>query len=279
MPSLHEIEKTVSSLWLDARLREWFLQGADENRAPKEAGRLDRTVMSGTDHKGVELYGRLIHHGHHDVMESIYPYCQKLIGKSWEKFVDRYFLAFPPSHYNLNRICRNFPAFLREHGGEFLELYPYLVDLADYEWIELEVLEADVDVELGDTASISKPEQVAQFYPLVNPSCTMRYYDYPIPDIVVILKEGSRPKRKFKKAATPVAAYRDSRHRARFLELGSSAARLVEKAAASPATYQELLIAAIQTTPELAPEQAAVDFLALVEKLMEAELFVGSKRR
>src|SRR5277367_133169 len=131
--SLREIEQTLTTLWMNRDARARFLAGKNASISPDLAKQIDRG--------GVELYAGLLNYGHHDVMNSIYPLSAKLLGKNWPAIVDDYLETFPPHHFNLNRTAKQFPGYAEQSLSEFTERFPFLPELADYEWVEMELLE------------------------------------------------------------------------------------------------------------------------------------------
>jgi hypothetical protein len=276
VPSLRETEQTLSTLWLDAKARQWLLSGKSGKRPPSLAG-APQEILDNVDQRGVKLYGGLISYGHQDVMESIFPYCCRLIGKQWEETVADYLLKFPPEHYNLNRLCKRFPEYLTTYGATFLKRYPYLSELADYEWIELEKLEDDRSITVYPHQSLASPDQIARLSPVVNPTVTVRCYSFDISSINERLESGGKPG-KVKAEKSYVAVYRHPEtHQAKFVDLGIAAAKIVEQAAAKPSTYQDLLPIAIEHSDYDDPQKAVLEYLELVEDLQELRIFVGSK--
>lgn len=281
MSSLREIEKTISTFWTNRDARAWLAEGADPANAPEIVKSINPEILKQADHKGVALYGRMINYGHHDVMDSIFPFCAKLLGQQWEEVVEDYLLRYPPGHYNLNHICRHFSEYLVKYGQSHLKVYPFLHELADYEWLELEKIEDTSVIVHGDKASISSPEQIMTLGPIVNATLIIRDYQYPIAEIAARMESDRKVRRKVPPKPTSVAIFRDPEtHRVRFLELGRAAASLIKALQRGEAdNYQSLLKLAVALTPELGPDQAVLDFLQLVEDLQASHLFTGSQRK
>jgi hypothetical protein len=275
VPSLHEIEKAVSTLWLNKEARMWLVKRKGE--APECLRGASPEILQQVDRKGVELYAELMNFGHQDVMASIYPFCSKLLGKKWEPTVDDYLIKFPPDHYNFNRLCNRLSEYFKQYGGISVERFPFLAELADYEWIELDKMEADVTIQTFAHHELTDPSQISEFAPVVNPSLTVREYKYDIMEIAATLEHGDTlgkvaPKRTF------VAVYRHPEtHLCKFVELGEAAVKVVE-AARSHKVYQQLLPIALSAMPNKSPQEATVQFLQLVEDLQEMKLFVGSTK-
>lgn len=279
MPSLREIEKTLTTLWTNGEARRWLLAGAPSDQAPQAVAELSSEMLPQLDQRGVELYGKLIEYGHHDVMESIYPHCAFLLADQWQSVMEDYFLKFPPAHYNLNRICQPFPAYVTEYGGKYLKRYPFLAELADYEWIELEKMEESREVKRFGGEAINGLEQIVGSSPVVNPTLTLRRYEYPLLEIVEKLEEGLRLPAKIKKSVTFVAVFREpDSHGAEFMELGETVVKLLEKTLSEKVSYQDLLLQFLADNPQASPEAGIIEFLEIIEELQSSCLLVGSQR-
>src|SRR5215470_7735633 len=158
--SLREIEQAMVTLWMNRGAREKFLHGTGGKKA-RQSGvdRLSPELLAGIDKRGVRVYARLLNFGHHDVMLSIYPGCAKLLADKWERVVDGYLEYFPPSHYNFNRTAARFSEFLAAYGDRYQKKFPYIAELADYEWLELEILERDVEIKVTPYEPLTQPEE------------------------------------------------------------------------------------------------------------------------
>ncbi len=279
-PSLRDIERTLSTLWMDDEARRWFLSGAKPDRAPASLKDISPELLQSISKDGVRLYGSLLNFGHHDVMASIYPYCQQLIGHQWEETVDDYLKHFPPNHHNFNRLCARFPQYFQEteRGQRYLKKLPFIAELAHYEWIELEKMEEDVLINVAEHQTLSSPEQFPKLAPIVNPSLTIRRYQYPIPEIVEILEAGGKLARKIAQEETIVAIYRHpNTHSCRFVELGEASAALIERASQGTVSYQELIPIVVSVSKQANVQKVVIDFLDSIEELQEQMVFVGSK--
>jgi hypothetical protein len=276
--SLHEIEKTMRMLWMDRKEREAFLDGPTaKKKKQSRIAEVNPELLNEIDKEGVKLYAGLMNFGHNDVMLSIYPGCAKLLDEKWEDVVDHYLEKYPPEHFNLNQLARRFPEYLTRYGERHLKRFPYLAELADYEWIELELMEADRPVQVNGFQSLTTPEHFENLAPVVNQVLVVREYQYPITSVVDHLEDDCCLPRDVEPAKTFVAIYRDpDSNLCRFLEVGDSAAQIIKTAQAAPTPYRDLLGLAVSLSSAQDPQQAVMDFLELVEKLQSVSLFVGS---
>gem|GEM_PF-3795400 len=265
MSSLREIEKTLTSIWME--------------RQPVESAQSLNCLLETEefDADGARLYARLIGYGHTDVLTSIYPYCAQLLGNNWEKVVKKYVQVFPPDHFHLNSSARRFPQFVAEHCADLLEKRPYLTELADYEWLEMELLEVDTTISVTERTPLSNPQAFVSLGPKLNPTLSVRTYEYTIQTIVDLLDEGKGTRKKFAPERSHIAMYRDPfSHKVRIVELDDNAQVLLSEAAAS--SYADLAKRCVELNPNRNPESAITDVIELIEQFHEINLFVGERK-
>ena len=281
MFTLSDIEKTTKTLLLNREIRVQALLANDfvSSKDCFKSNELSQDVLSHLDKDGVFLYAGLLSHGYHEVMDSVYPGCAKLIGDEWSTVVDHYLNEYPPSHYNLNQLAKRFCEYLVQFGGKFTDEFPFLIELADYEWLELELMEFDGAVEKLTYQALTDVKQFENYGPQINNVLTIRKYKYSIPQIVDCLLDDEKSVAYVKEKPTTVAVYRDPETLySRFVELEATSAELLALVQEKATSYKDLMIKALLLNVGIDPQQAVLDFLTLIEKLREYRIFLGSIR-
>jgi hypothetical protein len=269
-PSLSEIEKSFCTIVVDGKARQQFFSGK-KSKSKSEAHALDN--------EAIELYSELIGYGHHDAIDSIYPGCAKLIGEKWDEVVDDYLQKYPPNHWRLNMIASRFPQYVTKHGGTWLEQFPFLAELADYEWLELELMEKDIQIVCTDACTLDSAEAFAKYGPVVNQTLVIRQYAYPIPKIVDHLEADELFVYQADEDKTKVAIYRHPEtHFCKFLELSHLAYQVIAQAQMHKSSFKDLLEKAVMPNSGSDAQDAVVKFLELTEKLQDLGLFVGTRK-
>lgn len=275
--ALSEIEANLQTLWTNKESRKDFL-----------AGKL-RLFPDGQepDPKGIMLYADLMQIGQMNLMESIYPACQRIIS-DFELHVYNYMQEFPPIHFNLNQAAKGFSDYLLNSCPSLLKKYPFLPELADYEWIELEVMEVDVDWPFYEQIVLNDPGLFATCKPVLNPTLRLRKYKYPISDIVDKLIDNSDSDsndnaqdlvKSVKKKPVTLAIFREPKtHEVKFLELGEITRFAIEQIITNKPTYQELLALTIPAFPKRKADEVVLELLDIFPKLEEHKLILGSAR-
>lgn len=279
--TLSEIEANLQTLWTNKESRKKFLDGNlklfKNSQEP--------------DAKSIALYADLLMTGQINLMDSIYPACQRFI-TDFEALVYKYMEECPPTHFNLNQSAKGFSSYLEKKCPELVKKFPFLPELADYEWLELEVMEADVDWPPHEAIVLNDPALFAAYRPVLNPTMQLRNYKYPISDIVDQLIESSSDSDEsaieqkivstIKKKAVTLAIFREPKtHEVKFLQLGEITRFAIEQIRAkqpNTPTYQELLALTIPAFGKRKADEVVLELLDILPKLEEHKLILGSVR-
>lgn len=269
-PSLRELEQSLVTLWTDRSQLKRALEGKKCD--------LPLEIVKGIDHR-VSVYTRLLEIGQNELLRSIYPYCAQLLRGDWERTVRDYISHYPPKHFNLNRAGQKFAHYLDNEGSKLLVRFPYLNELADYEWIELELLERDEEVEVKAFAELDSPEKFAQFTPWVNPLLILRTYEYPLTALIAKLDARKRIPSVIKRKSTYIAAFRNPEtNHCTYLELGQRAFELVATAQAKEQSFADLIAFAVAQQPAADPHETVAEILDLLDEFKEQNLFIGTRK-
>jgi hypothetical protein len=256
-PDLKQVESAVRSFW--------FYN--EQPQTEKEA-----ELLNLFDPKGLKVYRRLLKDNWQDTLESIYPFSQKIIGDEWTDVIARYVKTFPPEHFNLNQLAKKFPLYLSQHEKH---LPVFLSELADYEWLELEIIEYPAKVDNAQRSAPATVEDFLELSPSVNPTLSIRDYSFEIMEIAKVAEQDKDPDKHLLSQPSWVAAFRPPGfYYCRFLDIEENEAALLRHAAANPATYGELAKLMISRSTGVAPETASLQFVDAVERFHEAGIFV-----
>jgi hypothetical protein len=191
----------------------------------------DGQPLSGCDRARLFLYEELLFASVEDTLSSLFPVTVHFLKPEWHALVEKYRRQFPNSSFQLYHVARDFPEFV-QGLSHYMKKYPFLWDLALYEWLEIEVLNQEdeplpSDLQLGFPAEAS---MLPVFMPVLNPIRRQHTFEYPIP---AILTEASRREevgqgfdsfsidgKPVQPAETTMLIYRDSEtFKARFFNL------------------------------------------------------------
>ena len=228
----------------------------------------------------VELYSGLIGLGYLQTMSSIYPACRQLLGE--ERFastVEHYIKQHPPEHYRLNLIGSRFPLYLSKLSQNSLE-FPFICELADYEWTELLLMEDRRKIAPLCFAKMTSVSQWQSQQPVLNPVLELRYYNYSIPEIVSLIVDGadSRILSESPVCPTTVAIFRDPHNESvRFLELKPVPASLLALLKMRTVSYWALLEKLQASFSEPSVEELVANIAVLLTFFHMEGVLLGSE--
>ncbi|WP_367608114.1 DUF2063 domain-containing protein [Legionella sp. W05-934-2] len=129
-------------------------------------------VKAPSDHP-LSLYQSLIHNNLNSVVSPCFPVLQSILDKAqWHALIDRFLQNYHAQHPAYHRVPEQFVEFL----SQLDDLpYPFVDELAHYEWLELAVETAELP---SAPIALSKPIEETMFK--MPPSARFQWYDYPV---------------------------------------------------------------------------------------------------
>ncbi len=182
--NLQEIEKTIKDL---------ILFDSAWNKRTKTRKSLPKATL-----QRIKIYRDLVNNSFTGLITKIYRNTYKLLHKNWKTLISKYIEAYPPNSPILNKVAESFPLFLGKQK-EIIKKYPFIYELALYEWLEVEIYEKEND-------SGSTNGKQAGF--ILNPVHKICKFKYPISDITEKIEAG-KPLGKISKNPVNILIYRD----------------------------------------------------------------------
>ena len=171
-----------------------------------------------SDDPRMQVYRDLFFNNVRGFIDNTFPVCAEVVGESyWTSLCERFFREHACRTPYFLKICEEFITWLSADTSHWSPHYPFLAELAHYEWLELavDVLEAG-DVVIDETADVEND------FPVINPAHILAGYQYPVHTI----SADSLPE---VEAPTVMVVYRDADLNVRFLTLNGLALSLLMK--------------------------------------------------
>ena len=100
----------------------------------------DYISIPGVNEKNIKHYRRLVFNNVYDSITSAYPITKKLFGKKkWKKVVNRFFSSQKIQSPQIWYMPKEFKDYVISNEDKLLNKYPFLEDLLQIEWLEIEV--------------------------------------------------------------------------------------------------------------------------------------------
>ncbi|WP_306350021.1 DUF2063 domain-containing protein [Flavobacterium sp. '19STA2R22 D10 B1'] len=128
--------------------------------------------IPGVKEDNIVHYRRLVFNNVMDSLTAAYPLTKKLFGKrKWEKSVQRFFESYAIQSPQIWYMPKEYKEYVIQHEKKMGIHYPFLADLLEFEWLEIEVfMMPDVKMKL---------EEGKELY-YINPEMRIVRMDYPV---------------------------------------------------------------------------------------------------
>lgn len=242
---------------------------SNRTRTEEHLASIDDSLES----RGVRMYSSLLKNGRIDLMSSIYPATSKFLGKKFEGIALSYCESAVCPSYNLNKAASGFASYLS--SAEISERHPWLSELADYEYLELEVLEAldERDACEGGTKELA-PADYALFGPRLTGVLRLRDYKYPVPELEEKILNGEKLPRRVKPVSSHNVVFRDANEDCIFIEIDAFKMALIKRMAQSASNYADILRHAVGIA-DAEPQEAVEAALAAIDFCRENGIIRG----
>lgn len=227
----------------------------DPEHAPAPADVEDRRM---------QIYRDLFYNNVEDFLASGFPVLRKITDdESWHEMVRDYFRSHLARTPLFPKMTQEFLQYLDQEREAQQGDYPFMKELAHYEWLELAIA---IDTREIDEVEVDREGDLLKAIPVLSPLAWPFAYRYPVhriaPDFLPT-EPGDQ--------ATYLVVYRDRHDEVGFLELNPVSARLLELMQADSAMSGEAMLMQIAAEiqhpePDVVVEGGAGIMLSMYEK-------------
>lgn len=174
----------------------------------------------GIEDRRMQIYRDLFYNNVEGFISNGFPVLRSLISdEKWHRMVRAFFSEYRCQTPYFLEISQEFLNYLQHSRQPEQDDYPFMLELAHYEWIELV---ADTDVDEIPSSGFNSNGNLMQGRPLVSPLAYVLSYQYPVHKISVDFIPSEAPT-----VATFLIVYRDRNDDVRFMEINGVTARLL----------------------------------------------------
>ncbi len=225
-------------------------------------------TLTGVTSDTISVYHSLVYSTLYEVTSQAFPVLFEVLGStSWEKLV-RLFLkesaATTPYFYQIPEIFLNYLETLSPKVMLAEGLPVYLYDLAHYEWIELALELADIDL---DDIGVDQTTSLKNGVAVLSPLAWVVAYDYPVHQINVENMQVDQSDCYF-------IVYRNRQDQVKFMEIDENTVQLLSAIAHNLNDKSPLETVSLvkQNTKH---QQSSEQGLALLEKFKQLDIILG----
>ncbi|MFZ2727208.1 MAG: DoxX family membrane protein [Methylococcaceae bacterium] len=177
-------------------------------------------LPEGFAEQGSSIYVDLLYNKFNDSLLLCFPITHSLLGEIvWQQTI-KDFIAL---HHCQSPYYRQIPdEFMQYLQTQWLNNtdYPYLIELAHFEWVELILAITEADSINTDNTPV---DNWLDYRPVFAPVLQLLHYNYPVHRINADYQSTEKPQQ-----ATQILAFRDNNEDVQFIELSPATARLIE---------------------------------------------------
>ena len=224
------------------------------------------------EERRMAIYRDLLYRNVESFLANSFPVLRKVLkDDEWHTLMRKYFKSHRARTPLFPRMPQEFLQYLQDAKQTALSIYPFLLELAHYEWVELAL---SLDTREIRQDGINPDGELLSGVPVLNELSWSLAYEYPVHRIGPDFLPEAKP-------AQPVCllVYRDRQDKVRFIELNPLAARLVDclKENERGKTGREILteIAAEIAHPD--PEAVIGGGASVLEDMREKQIVLGTE--
>lgn len=176
---------------------------------------------AGVEDRRMGVYRRLFFNNLLALLSSTFPVLKKIHSKeAWQKLIRLFMIHHQAQTPYFLEIPREFLAFLQSDYPGFADAYPFIAELAHYEWVELEL---SVSTEFNDLQSVDPEGDLLEGVPVKSRLAYVLAYQFPVQHIstnYLPKQPGEQP--------TYLSVFRKHDDELGFIELNPVSARLLQ---------------------------------------------------
>lgn len=222
--------------------------------------------IPGANHDHIKHYRRLVFNIINDSLQSAYPLTYQLLkDSSWDELVDEFFTNHPCQSPQVWWMPKEFYEYLVEQDHAILAQYPFLPNLLEMEWLEVELfMMEDIPVSFENDSKYNSDKVI------INPEHRLVHFSYP-----VHLKKASDIDSSDKGHYFLVMHREPETGKVLFMDLSLFFARIIEILNIRPYTTDELIASTCNDFNLHANEQIETEVKKFISKAVKSQLFIS----
>lgn len=217
----------------------------------------------------MNIYNELLYNNVEDFIANNFPVLREITDDTaWQALIRDYFEHHKATTPLFPEMPREFLRYLEHERTPLDSDYPFMLELAHYEWVELALSIAEQDI---DTRGIDTEGDLLDGVPVVSPLAWLLTYQYPVHKIGPTYLPDEPPAQ-----PTALVVYRDRQDEVHFLELNPVTAHLLQRIQAGASeTTRHMLTAIAEQLQHPDPEVVLRGGLQILHDLKTRDVILG----
>ncbi|MBI1424537.1 MAG: DUF2063 domain-containing protein [Gammaproteobacteria bacterium] len=217
----------------------------------------------------MKIYNELTYNNVEDFMASTYPVLREICGdEKWHRLMRDYFANHYAGTPFFHEMPREFLKYLEQEHDPAEDDFPFMLELAHYEWVELALSVSDQQT---DHNAIDPDGDLLDGVPVLSPLAWPLNYQFPVHKLSSEYMPVTAPAQ-----PTYLVVYRDVQDAVRFLEMNPVTAHLVQLIAeGAQRTGRELLTQIAEQLQHADPALVIQSGQQILHDLRERGILLG----
>lgn len=174
----------------------------------------------GIEDRRLGIYRDLLYNNVESFLANSYPVLNQIMPEDeWHEMVREYFSIHQAHTPLFPQMPREFLRYLEQHDTVWTERYPFMPELAHYEWVEAGLY---IDTREIDWQGITTDDDLLDGVPVLSPLAITLCYRYPVHKLSPDYKPQDAPEQ-----PTCIVVFRDREDEVGFMEINPLSARLL----------------------------------------------------
>jgi hypothetical protein len=224
-------------------------------------------VPADIEERRMAVYRDLIYNNVEDFLANTYPVLKEILGdESWHSMVGEYFAQHRASTPLFMQMPKEFLVYLQQEREPHVSDFPFMLELAHYEWTELELAVTDENIDMQE---IDANGDLLNGRVAISPLSRILGYDFPVHRIgVTYLPNEPEP--------TYLIIFRDRKDNVEFIELNQVTASLLNRVQSSDLTTREILLIIARELGHPEPDRIIEFGIELLNDLHKRGVILGT---
>lgn len=235
-----------------------YIRDPEQNPAPDDI-----------EARRMKIYAELFYNNVEDFMSSTFPVLRELhTDEQWQSLLRDYYARHQAKTPLFPELAREFLYYL-EYERESQQDYPFMLELAHYEWIEAALYLADEEISVDQ---IDKNGDLLDALPLISSLAWLVSYNYPVHRICTDFIPTEQ-------SPVHILVYRDEDAEIQFIELNPVTMKLLQLIKhAQHHSSEAILLQLAEEIQHPQPEVVIEAGLSLLQDLQNKNVILGTKK-
>jgi uncharacterized protein len=219
----------------------------------------------------MQIYRDLLYNSVEDFLSNSFPVLRKIMtGPQWHSLIRDYFKTHQARTPLFPKMPQEFLQYLDQERAAQNNDFPFLKELAHYEWLELAI---SIDIRNLDIDGVDAKGDLLNGIPVLSPLAWPFAYKFPVHKISPEYLPEQAPEQ-----ATYLVVYRDRDNEVGFTELNSVSARLIEQLQTNDSLSGVKILESIAAELQHPEPQVVIDGgKQILQGMYEKDIILGTR--